>query len=97
SVLPTPSIEPPPEGLSDVTQSLHFTSKYRLLKRIGSGTFGEVWKAEAPGGAEVAVKIIARSLNHAEAQQELKALEQVKRLRHPYLVQTHSFWTLGNR
>jgi serine/threonine protein kinase len=68
-----------------------------MLQRIGAGTFGEVWKAEAPGGTEVAVKIIRRPFDAREAQQELEALEHVKRLRHPYLVQTQAFWVVQDR
>lgn len=67
-------------------------SGYRLLKRIGKGSFGEVWKAEAPGGVEVAVKIIRGSLDAMETQHELKSLDLFKRLRHPFLVQTQAFW-----
>ena len=31
---------------------------YRLVESLGRGNFGEVWKASAPGGMEVALKII---------------------------------------
>jgi serine/threonine protein kinase len=70
---------------------------YRLLKRIGSGSYGEVWRAEAPGDIEVAIKIIFRPIDHAEAQRELQALELIKRLRHPYLVHTQAYWPLEDR
>jgi serine/threonine protein kinase len=70
---------------------------YRRVKRIGSGGFGEVWRAEAPGGVEVAIKIIFRPLDHQEAQRELQALELIKRLRHPFLLQTQAFWSLEDR
>src|SRR5205807_2012313 len=64
---------------------------YKLQKRIGSGGFGEVWRAEAPGGIEVAVKIIFRPLDHSEVLRELGSLELIKKLRHPFLLQTQAF------
>jgi serine/threonine protein kinase/tetratricopeptide (TPR) repeat protein len=70
---------------------------YRLTKRIGSGGFGEVWRAEAPGGIETAVKFIFRPVDHEEAQRELESLEAVKKLRHPFLLQTQAFWQLEDR
>src|SRR5689334_5776755 len=60
------------------SQVLSLVGDYRMLQRIGAGTFGEVWKAEAPGGTQVAVKIIRRPFDEREAQQELHALEHVK-------------------
>jgi serine/threonine protein kinase len=70
---------------------------YKMIKRIGSGGFGEVWRAEAPGGVAMALKIIFRPLDHEEAQRELQSLELIKGLSHPFLLQTQSFYPLEDR
>ncbi len=64
---------------------------YQKLERLGRGEFGEVWRALAPGGVEVAVKIILRTLDHQASQRELKSLETIRQLRHPFLLQTHQY------
>src|SRR5262249_44681754 len=66
---------------------------YRLLEYIDHGQFGEVWRAQAPGGIEVAVKIITRPLENAQRQREQQALEAIKGLRHPFLLQTQAYWS----
>jgi serine/threonine protein kinase len=69
---------------------------YRLLERLGRGGFGEVWKCEAPGGLLKAVKFVFGDLDGMDedsrpAEQEAKALERVKGIRHPYILSLEQF------
>jgi hypothetical protein len=80
-----------------VIASPAFDGGYKLIQRLGGGAFGDVWRAEAPGGIEVAVKIIQRPLQNAEVQRERKALDLVKRSPHPFLLQVHAFWSLEDQ
>lgn len=85
---------PPMPAAGDV---LPIGGGYKLIERIGSGCSGEVWRAEGPSGFEVAVKVIYRPIDHEEARRELQALELIKRLRHPFLLQTQAYWQLADR
>jgi serine/threonine protein kinase len=82
--LPPAEVLPPGEG-------------YTLFERVGAGQYGEVFRARAPGGVDVAVKRIFRALDDEASQRELQALEIIRSLRHPFLLQTHRFWALKDR
>jgi DNA-binding SARP family transcriptional activator len=68
---------------------------YRLLERVGEGTFGVVWRATQPGtGREVAVKIAQPSLANDPAfirRFEADA-QRVARIEHPHVVPVYDFW-----
>jgi serine/threonine protein kinase len=65
---------------------------YEFVRRLGKGTYGEVFQGKAPGGVPVAIKVMLHKLDQAEAQRELHSLELIRELRHPFLVSTQSFF-----
>jgi eukaryotic-like serine/threonine-protein kinase len=85
-----------------VASQVELIPGYRLIERLGSGGFGEVWKAEAPGGMLKAVKIINGNLSDSMVdqtplKQELKALHRVRTIRHPYILALDRFEIVDGR
>ncbi len=95
----SPASKPPQPKTGSFADSLRLQklTGYEKLELLGFGEYGEVWKALAPGGVEVAIKIVMRTLDHEATRRELNALEKIKQLHHPFLLQTHSFGMLDDK
>lgn len=59
---------------------------YILRKRLGAGGYGEVWLADAPGGLQKAIKLIYGTVEQSHANSELKSLERIRQVNHPFLL-----------
>jgi serine/threonine protein kinase len=58
---------------------------------LGKGGFGEVWQCEAPGGLFKAIKFVAGHSGplgeeRVPAEEELRAVQHIKAIRHPFLL-----------
>ena len=70
---------------------------YQLIERIGSGGYAEVWRARAPGGIDKAVKIVYGYCGDQLATQEMKAMERIKDVRHPFVLSLERFEIIDGR
>jgi serine/threonine protein kinase len=69
-----------------VTKEQEPIAGYKLIQRIGAGGYGEVWSCEAPGGLKKAIKLVYGFLDEDRASRELKALERIKTVNHPFML-----------
>ncbi|MCI0492530.1 MAG: protein kinase [Planctomycetes bacterium] len=70
---------------------------YTLTDRLGSGGYAEVWRARAPGGIDKAIKFVYGYYDEDLATQELKAMERIKDVRHPFLLSLERFEVVNGR
>ncbi|HEY6565794.1 MAG TPA: hypothetical protein VIY86_14995, partial [Pirellulaceae bacterium] len=83
-------------ALSSIPSHREPIAGYVLKERIGAGGYGEVWKADAPGGLQKAVKIVFGDVSETRAMRELKALERIRQVSHPMLLSIERIEVVDN-
>ena len=90
--------------MAETTRAIHtfqegelFDGRYRLVKRVGSGGFADVWKAEDTQRKNkvVALKIYTR-LDEDGIQSMSDEYDQTEDIRHPNLLTGNHFAVVGN-
>jgi serine/threonine protein kinase/uncharacterized protein YjiS (DUF1127 family) len=59
---------------------------YVLRNKLGAGGYGEVWSADAPGGLTKAIKVVFGNVDDQRGATELKSLNRMRKLNHPFLL-----------
>jgi serine/threonine protein kinase len=59
---------------------------YVLKTKLGAGGYGEVWSADAPGGLTKAIKFVFGTVDDERAATELRSLNRIKKLNHPFIL-----------
>ncbi|WP_442484604.1 protein kinase domain-containing protein [Aeoliella sp. SH292] len=77
--------------------TLQLPDGYTACERIGSGGYGEVWRAIAPGGVEKAVKVVFGHCDEELAERELRSLERIRSVRHPFVISLERFEVVAGR
>lgn len=70
---------------------------YTLESRLGAGSYGEVWRAIGPGGLPKAVKILYGRHDGPQAETELRSLQKLRDVRHPFILSIERIEVIGDR
>jgi WD40 repeat protein len=82
---------------ASTTEEVRFLGRFQILERLGSGSFGEVWRGRDPQlDRLVALKLLHPSLISSPADRERFSREAraAAQLRHPGIVTVHEVTTL---
>ena len=76
----------------------HIIKKYSLLKKVGSGAYGHVWKVtDKKTGEILALKKIFDAFQHStDAQRTFREIVFLHELKHPNIIKLHNIFSASN-
>ena len=76
----------------------HILLKYDLVKKVGSGAYGHVWKAiDRKTKAPVALKKIFDAFQHStDAQRTFREITLLHEMNHPNIIKLHNVFRAEN-
>ena len=76
----------------------HILKKYSLLKKVGSGAYGHVWKVtDKKTGQILALKKIFDAFQHStDAQRTFREIVFLHELKHPNIIKLHNIISASN-
>lgn len=89
----SPAIRSTTPGAFTLSAGAEPSPGYRLRRVRGRGGFAEVWEADAPSGPPVALKFMPSS-NASTTAREVRSIQSLLTLDHPYLVKTNAVWSV---
>jgi serine/threonine protein kinase len=70
---------------------------YTLISLLADGGANEVWRAQAPNGCHVALRVSKGLLDNDAIESELRGLALIRSMRHPYLLHILAYWVADKR
>lgn len=92
------TVMPAAQAALMLTKDVIVGDHYRFNRILGRGGFGEVWHStDLRGNIDKAIKVLTRSADSEEAQKEFESLNIIKKINHPYLLRTESYFVEKDR
>lgn len=88
------------DSISDTMSGVFaMAARFKRIRKLGEGAFGEVWEAQGPGGVPVAIKRIFGTVSPKAVERERESLDLIcsGKLRHPFLLQVFGWWINNDR